>query len=160
MLPASSPVFGGRACLLNERKTAELLPLIEAAFAAGGYFRLWPRGRSMRPLLRAGVDSVLLGPPGDVQLYDILLVRAEDGVFLLHRAVRIGEEGVTLAGDNLLSTEGPFPREAILARVVKVYRGDGELDPHSPRLLRYAKRRILRRRILCLLGRAKRSLLK
>ena len=159
-MPASLPVFGGRDSLLSERKTEELLPLIEAAFAAGGYFRLWPRGRSMCPLLCEGEDSVLLGPPGDVQLYDILLVRAEDGVFLLHRAVRIAEEGVTLAGDALLSTEGPFPREAILARVVRIYRKEHELDPRSPRLLRYAKRRILRRRILCLLGRAKRSLLK
>ncbi len=146
--------------MLTERKAAELLPLIEAAFAKGGYFRLWPSGRSMLPLLREGVDSVLLAPPDEIRLYDILLVKTEEGKFLLHRAVAITEEGILLAGDNLLSTEGPFPPEAVLARVVRIYRGERELMPHSPRQRRYVRRRIARRQILSALRRVKRKITK
>ncbi len=141
--------------MLSERRTEELLPLMEAAFAAGGYFRLWPRGRSMLPLLREGVDSVLLAPPKEIALDDILLIKAGDGSFLLHRAVAMDEGGITVAGDALLSTEGPFSPSCVLARAVCIYRGDLELDVRAPRLLRYARRIRRRRRFLSLLQRAK-----
>ncbi len=134
--------------MLDPRPIAELWPLISAALEAGGCFRLWPRGRSMRPLLREGRDSVLLVPPEGLAVGDIALVRTEDGHFILHRAIALTEESITLAGDALLSTEGPMPRSCILARVSLVYRDECELDPRSPKMRRYIRRRALRRRIL------------
>ncbi len=143
-LPPSSRDCGRRISLIDKRKTEELLPFMEAAFAVGGYFRLYPSGRSMLPLLREGTDSVLLARPDVIRRGDILLVRTEDG-FLLHRAVATGDEGITLCGDALTTAEGPFPREAVLARVVRVFRGERTLDPGSLRLRAYAARRSLRR---------------
>lgn len=127
---------------------AEIWPIAEAALRAGGCFRLWPSGRSMLPLLREGRDSVLLLPPTDLQRFDILLVRTPDGQFYLHRAVSLTEAEVTLAGDALLTTEGPFPLSCVLARVGTVYRGEREYNARSRRARRYARRRTCRRRIL------------
>ena len=130
------------------RKMAELWPIAEAALAAGGCFRLWPSGRSMLPLLREGRDSVLLAPPTDLRRYDILLVRSPDGQFYLHRAIGLDGDTVTLAGDALLTTEGPFPLSCVLARVLCVYRDGREYDPRSRRARRYVRRRLHRRRLL------------
>ena len=102
----------------------------------------------MLPLLREGRDSVLLAAPEDIAVGDLLLVRTEEGGFLLHRAIALNERSVTLAGDALLTTEGPFPRSAILARVVKLYRDERELSPRSPAMRCYIAMRRLRRRLL------------
>ncbi|MBQ2719648.1 MAG: S24/S26 family peptidase [Clostridia bacterium] len=132
--------------MTESRPTEALLPLMQAAFAAGGVFRLWPSGRSMRPLLREGRDSVLLAPLGDPCVGDILLARTEDGAFLLHRAIAVSEEGVLLCGDARSLPEGPLPREAILARAVAVYRGKRALSADSRRFRAYALlARLLRR---------------
>ena len=132
--------------MIDKRKTEELLPFMEAAFAVGGYFRLYPSGRSMLPLLREGIDSVLLARPDGIRRGDILLVRTNGG-FILHRAIAVSDAGITLCGDALTTPEGPFPTEAVLARVVRIYRGDRALDPTSLRLRAYAARRTLRRRL-------------
>ena len=134
--------------MLDSRPIAELWPLISAALEAGGCFRLWPRGRSMRPLLREGRDSVLPVPPEGLLLGDIALVRTEGGRFVLHRVIALTESSVTLAGDSLSVTEGPMPRACILARVSLVYRNERTIDPRSPRMRRYARRRALRRRVM------------
>ena len=136
--------------MIDRRKTEELLPLMEVAFAAGGYFRLYPSGRSMLPLLREGIDSVLLSRPDVIRRGDILLVRAEHG-FLLHRAIAVNDDGITLCGDALTVTEGPFPETAVIARVVRIYRGERPIDPSSLGQRVYAARRALRRRIRHLL---------
>ena len=130
------------------KKMADIWPLAEAALLSGGCFRLWQRGQSMLPLLREGRDSVLLTAPDDIRLYDILLVRAPNGRFLLHRAIALDSETVTLAGDALTEIEGPFPRALVLARVATVYRDEKVYDPRSRRAIRYARYRCLRRRLL------------
>lgn len=130
------------------RKMAEIWPIAEEVLRAGGCFRLFPSGRSMLPLLREGRDSVLLLPPTDLRRYDILLVRAPNGRFLLHRAIALDGESVTLAGDALLETEGPFPLSCVLSRVGTVYRDEKEYDPRSRRAQLAARLRALRRRLL------------
>lgn len=114
--------------MLDSRPIAELVPMIEAVIASGGCFRLWPRGRSMLPLLREGQDSVLLSSPTALRRGDILLVRDGDR-FVLHRAIRADGNTVTLCGDALTETEGPFPHDAVIAKVIAVYRGERKLRP-------------------------------
>lgn len=133
--------------MTEQRPTEALLPLMQAAFAAGGVFRLWPSGRSMLPLLREGVDSVLLAPPDSYGVGDVLLVRAEGGAFLLHRAIAITEAGVLLCGDALTMPEGPFPTEAVLARVLTVYREERAIAANSRAFRAYERRAALRRRL-------------
>ena len=133
--------------MLEARPMEELWPLIEGVIATGGRFRLWPRGRSMRPLLREGVDSVLLGPPCDVALHDVILLREAGGRFLLHRIVALDGAGVTLSGDALLTTEGPFPRAAILARVECIYRGERAHAPEDLTVRLLYRRALIQKRL-------------
>ena len=138
--------------MLDARPMAELWPMIEATLAAGGCFRLWPRGGSMRPLLREGVDSVLLYPPKDLAPLDIVLLREESGRFLLHRIVSLCEDGVTLAGDALSTTEGPFPQGMVLAKVGCIYRGERAYRTDARAIRAFYRRAILKkrlRRLLC-----------
>ena len=52
----------------------DLMPLIRERLAAGQSVRISPRGVSMRPMLREGLDSVTLSqPPTRLKKYDIPL---------------------------------------------------------------------------------------
>ena len=52
---------------------SELYGVILEVIESGGEFRLFPRGTSMRPLLREGKDSVLLRKADTVKKHDICL---------------------------------------------------------------------------------------
>ena len=144
----SSPVFRRLACLLESRPIAELIEMIEAVTAAGGCFRLYPRGRSMLPILREGIDSVTLTAPKDLGRGDILLVRV-DGGYVLHRAILVTDTAVTVCGDALTVPEGPVPKSAVIAKANAVFRGADATRPTSTGrplyLARIRCRRFLRR---------------
>ncbi len=126
--------------MFESKSVAELLPLMQEVFAAGGQFRLYPRGTSMLPLLRAGVDSVLLAsPPARIAIGDMLLFREENGAFLLHRVIRQKEGLLTLCGDNRVACEEGIPTAAVVARVTAIYRGEKRLAVDSLRLRLYAR---------------------
>ncbi len=137
--------------MLDSRPIAELWPIAEAVLEKGGYFRLWPRGCSMRPLLREGVDSVLLALPSNIRKGDIVLIRTHEGRFLLHRAVAVNELGIVTRGDALLHREGPYPPRAVLAKAVRVFRKDRALS--RPALAIFAVRAAIRRTLFRLFGR-------
>ncbi len=115
----------------------QMWPLIESVFAEGGRFRLFPRGTSMLPLLRAGRDSVLLEPASHIRPRDILLYRRPDGQFVLHRLVRATENGLDMRGDNQSVIEHNVDRDAVLARVVGVYRDDTYISVDSAKMSAY-----------------------
>ena len=112
----------------------QLYPLLLEVIESGGEFRLWPRGTSMRPLLREGRDSVALVLPHACKKHDICLYRRADGAFVLHRLMRFKNGEPVFCGDNQTALEFGVPRENIIARVVAVYRGDRRI---SVRALRY-----------------------
>ena len=123
----------------------ELWPLIDAVFAKGGRFRLFPRGDSMLPLIHAGVDSVLIEPPQKFSRHDILLYRRANGQFVLHRLMRIDKSGLTMCGDNQYFLEKNVSESAILGRVCGIYFEENYLPIEAPALRRYAKRRAFSR---------------
>ena len=50
----------------------ELMPLFRERIAAGESIRISPRGTSMMPMLRQGIDSVILAAPtGKLKKYDL-----------------------------------------------------------------------------------------
>lgn len=147
MSNTSSLLFAMPTYSLNSLPIAEIWELARPLLDAGGCFRLWPRGKSMLPLLREGRDSVLLASPKDVKVGDILLAKTEGGAFLLHRAVKITDKGVLLAGDALLRCEGPLPPDAILGKVVRVFRDERELYIGSLRLRAFWLLARIRRRL-------------
>lgn len=101
----------------------EIYPVLQEVIDSGGEFRLYPRGSSMRPLLREGRDSVVLVAPKTLKKRDICLYRRQDGSFVLHRILRFDKAGEPIfCGDNQLALEYGIPREAIIAVVDSVYR--------------------------------------
>lgn len=111
---------------------SELYGVILEVIESGGEFRLFPRGTSMRPLLREGKDSVLLKKADTVKKHDICLYRRTDGRFVLHRLMRVVPDGtLVFCGDNQTALEHGVKREAVVARVSAVYRGERRVSLSS-----------------------------
>ena len=123
----------------------DLWPLIEEVFAKGGRVRLFPRGSSMLPLIRPGVDSVLLEKPTQLLRHDILLYRRKNGQFVLHRLMKKDQDRLTMCGDNQHYLEKDVSAECILARVCGIYFDENYMPIESKKLRIYAKKRAFSR---------------
>lgn len=106
----------------------ELLPLIREQIALGGSVRISPRGTSMLPMLRQGVDTVVLSPVTEhLRKYDIPFYRRDNGQFVLHRIIAVGET-YTCIGDNQFEVEPGVRKEQIIAVVSGFTRGGREIS--------------------------------
>ena len=105
-------------------KMEDLIPLITERLEAGQEVRFSPRGVSMLPMLRQGIDSVVLSPvPAKLKKYDLPLYRRSSGQFVLHRIVRVGET-YTCVGDNQFDLEQGLRHDQMIALVTAFTRGD------------------------------------
>ena len=101
----------------------DLMPLIQERLSAGQQVRFSPQGTSMLPMLRQGKDTVVLSPvPEQLQKYDLPLYRMDDGKYVLHRIIRVGET-YTCRGDYLYKAENNIRHDQILAVVTGFSRG-------------------------------------
>lgn len=93
----------------------QLFPLMQEQLASGQSVKLTPQGTSMRPTIYGGRDQVILSPlPEKLKKYDLPLYRREDGQFVLHRIVKVGQT-YTCVGDNQFILEKGIPREWMIA---------------------------------------------
>lgn len=100
------------------------MPLLRERIGKGQTVRFYPRGVSMLPMLRPGVDSVVLAaPPERLKKYDIPLYRREDGSYVLHRVIKAGET-YTCAGDNKWMRDTGIQHGQIIAVMEGFYRAD------------------------------------
>lgn len=92
---------------MNEQKVdlKDIMPIIEECLASGGTMSIKPRGTSMLPLLREGIDEVTLAPlPQKLKKYDIVLYKRKNGQYVLHRIVGI-KNNYDIVGDNQFEIE-------------------------------------------------------
>ena len=69
-------------------------------------------GRSMRPFIIGGRESVILQKPTGIKVGDVVLAWGEDCRYVVHRVIRIEGDEVTLMGDgNLRGTESCQKRD-------------------------------------------------
>ena len=109
----------------------DLMPLFREQFAAGHTVRFSPRGISMLPMLRQGIDTVTLSPaPEKLKKYDLPLYQRPDGKYILHRIVKAGDT-YTCAGDNQFTLEPGVRQDQIIAIVTAFSRGDREIPVTS-----------------------------
>lgn len=107
------------------------MPLILEYLAAGKSIKFSPRGVSMLPMLRQGIDSVQLSPvPGKLKKYDLPLYRRDNGKYVLHRIVKTGES-YTCIGDNQFELEPGLRHDQMIALVTAFYRGDRRVSVDS-----------------------------
>lgn len=102
----------------------ELVPLFRECLATGKSVRFSPQGISMLPMLRQGIDSVVLSPvTGPLNKYDLPLYQRSDGKYILHRVIGAGNT-YSCIGDNQFVEEPGIRPDQILALVTGFYRGD------------------------------------
>ena len=130
-----------------------LMPLFRERLAAGQKVRFSPRGISMLPMLRQGIDTVTLSPlPEKLKKYDLPLYRRADGKYILHRIVEAGDT-YTCIGDNQFVYETGLYHGQMIALVTSFTRGGKEYSVTDWRYLLYCRfwhhsrpaRRFLRR---------------
>jgi hypothetical protein len=75
-------------------------------------------------MLRQGIDSVVLSPITDsLKKYDLILYRKDDGRYILHRIVELGET-YTCCGDNLFEYDPGIRQDQMIAVVTAFTRGE------------------------------------
>lgn len=132
----------------------DMMPLIRESLQKGQPVRFSPKGTSMLPMLRQGIDSVVLSPlSGTLKKYDLPLYQRQNGQYVLHRIVRTGDT-YSCIGDNQFDVETCLRQEQMIAVVTAFSRGDREYSVadfryqlycriwHHSRKLRWIARRL------------------
>lgn len=137
----------------------ELFPLIKEALLKGSEFSFIPNGTSMLPLIRGGVDTVRLSKlPDTVRIGDIILYCRPSGQKVMHRVIGKTGAGYIFCGDNQSAAERGVTREDMAAIVTHITRDGKTVDLENDRdYLRYKKRTVRKKRILCRITEIKRS---
>ena len=108
----------------KELRLDALMPLIRERLAAGHSVRFGPRGTSMLPMLRQGIDNVELSPlPQTLKKYDLPLYQRDNGQYVLHRIVKV-EDTYTCIGDNQYDYEPGIRQDQMIGLVTAFYRGE------------------------------------
>lgn len=136
------------------------MPLITDCLSRGQSVSFSPRGISMLPMLRQGLDSVTLSPvSGRLKKYDIPLYRRADGHYVLHRIVAC-KDVYTCIGDNQYQYEYGIAHAQVIGVVSAFCRGGKQYSVNhagyqlycriwhysrfARRVLRAVKRRIIK----------------
>lgn len=109
----------------NEFFLSDAIDVIEEILASGGEFQIYPKGTSMLPLIVQTRDTVVLKRNFDfpAKKHDIAFYRRKDGQFVLHRVMKICDDGTyTMCGDNQLLLEQGIEPSQILGYVCGINR--------------------------------------
>ena len=102
----------------------QIMPLMKEYLSQGKPVTFAPRGISMKPMLRPGTDKVVLErPKGSLTKYDIPLYKRDDGSYVLHRVIKVGDT-YTCIGDNQFEKEYGIRYDQIIAVVTGFYRDE------------------------------------
>ena len=82
-------------------------------------------GDSMEPLFHDRRQTIVLPPlTARARRHDVILVkRATDGHYVLHRVIRVLDTGYRTRGDNRFRADAPVSDVEVLARLDGYYRG-------------------------------------
>ena len=105
-------------------------------------------GSSMCPLIRQGKDVMIIRRPQNWDAYegntvskvrklDVPLYRRDRGQYVLHRVVKVTEEGYVLRGDNTYSDEKGITDQNILGVLTGVRRNGKEMSVDSTKYKLY-----------------------
>lgn len=113
----------------NSIHIAEYDGVIREVLESGGEFRMYPHGTSMLPLIRQGIDSVVLEQLNrSPQKNDILFYQRMDGSYILHRVWKVTEEGLVMIGDNQKVLEKGVTEDQVIGYVTRIYRNEKEIN--------------------------------
>lgn len=134
----------------QEFNLSEYEETIRVVLDSGGEFRIYPKGTSMLPLIRAGKDSVCIRKAeGNLRRNDIAFYLRDNGEYILHRVIKADNGRYTMCGDNQVMPETGIENKHIIGYVTRVYRGEKEITPKNTgyRLYLFLWRSFLIRRV-------------
>lgn len=84
------------------------------------------KGISMQPLLRAGKDMIAICPKPAQRLkrYDMPVFKRRNGEYVIHRILKVHEEGYDIVGDNQCFYERNVKDDQIIGVVKQIVRGN------------------------------------
>ena len=89
----------------------------------GGYYGT-THCDSLEPLLHDRRQTLVLNPlTGRAKKHEVVLVKRDDGHYVLHRVVKVLSDGYLTRGDNRFHSDAPVREEQVLARLDGYYRG-------------------------------------
>lgn len=108
-----------------------MIDLIQLRLECVGYAEIKPKGRSMLPFLKENRNRVVVvEPKKPIKKYDIVLYKHE-GVYVLHRVIKIKGDTLTICGDNSLVTETKT-RDEIVGVAEKIIYADKAICADNP----------------------------
>ena len=108
---------------------------IEPLLKAGACIQIHPQGYSMYPFIDPRRDEVVLAGIEDgsaLRRGDVVLYRRENGMLVLHRIYKIGQDGLYLLGDHQTAIEGPVRREQVKGKMTGMVRDGRYMDVGNP----------------------------
>ena len=87
-------------------------------------------GDSMAPLLKTRRNTVVLRTPKkEVKRGDVILFHRPEGAYVLHRVIRITDEGYETRGDNRRHSDLFVPKDCLLAVMDGYYKKKKFISP-------------------------------
>lgn len=115
---------------MNDRKNVDMELLLDVLNECGTV-KLPVQGRSMRPFLKEGRDSVILNrPDGNYKKGDIVVYK-RGSAYIMHRIISVNDNSVSIIGDNEINPDNGVCRDNIAAVVKEVYRNGKMLNSGS-----------------------------
>lgn len=109
----------------NTYRLSEYDETVREILESGGRFRIYPKGTSMLPLIRQGIDSVsLMKPENGIKIGDIVFYLRDNGEYVLHRVIKAENRKYTLCGDNQITAEKNIEDRHIIGIAETIYRGE------------------------------------
>jgi hypothetical protein len=101
----------------------DIAPIIIEKLKDGGTVRFTPKGTSMLPLLRNGIDEVILSSAQfPIKKYEVVFYQRDNGQYVLHRFVKKQGDYYVMRGDNQFVSENNINAEQIIGQVDKFKR--------------------------------------
>lgn len=133
---------------VNEVRLADMWPFMQEQIAMGKKVRFGPKGRSMLPMIREGLDTVVLvKAPEKLKKYDLPLYRRKNGQFVIHRVIGVGKNGYTMRGDNQCNRERGVENKDILALVEGFYREKEYVSCNDKKYRKYCVKQVRKQNI-------------
>ncbi len=118
-------------------------------------------GVSMNPLIKQDRDlSIIEKPKGRLKKYDVALYKRRNGQYVLHRVVKVLDDGYVILGDNCCSKEYNIKESQILGVLTSLVRNGKEIDLNSFGYKLYVRARYAHYPVRVIISKTKRFLRK
>lgn len=123
-----------------QKLTIQQVPILRALLAEGRTVTNLPFvGFSMLPMLRQGIDRVVLAPlPERLEKYDLPVYQYPSGKVVMHRVVAVKEDHYVCRGDNTYVDER-ITQDMLIGLVCAFKRGEKRIEVSDPMYRLYAR---------------------